>query len=57
MGSRVKNWVRSIGESKAVTSLEYGLIAGVLVLTILLGFNVLGSHVSTKFNSIAAKLT
>jgi Flp pilus assembly pilin Flp len=44
------------GDRRAVTALEYGLIAGVLVVTVLVGFNTLGSGLLTKFGSINTDL-
>jgi pilus assembly protein Flp/PilA len=44
-------------DRRAVTALEYGLIAGVLVLTIVVGFGALGSGMENTFNNIAADLT
>ena len=52
----VKTWLELKTDKRAVTALEYGLIAGVLVVTVLVGFNVLGSNISNKFTSIANKL-
>jgi Flp pilus assembly pilin Flp len=44
------------GDRRAVTALEYGLIAGVLVVTVLVGFQTLGSGIATKFNDITSEL-
>lgn len=44
-------------DSRAVTALEYGLIAGVLVVTIIIGFNTLGDGLNNSFTNIAADLT
>jgi Flp pilus assembly pilin Flp len=44
-------------DCRAVTALEYGLIAGVLVLTVVVGFNTLGSGLTNEFTNIAADLT
>lgn len=52
----IKTWLELKTDKRAVTALEYGLIAGVLVVTVLVGFNTLGSNMSNKFNSIATKL-
>jgi Flp pilus assembly pilin Flp len=41
------------GDRRAVTALEYGLIAGVLVVTVLVGFNTLGSNLLSKFDTIS----
>ena len=41
---------------RAVTALEYGLIAGVIVATVAVGFGVLAGDLSTKFNNIGGSL-
>ncbi len=56
MIARAKKWVELASETRAVTALEYGLIAGVLVLTMLVGFNALGRKMQTQFNVVASKL-
>jgi Flp pilus assembly pilin Flp len=44
-------------DRRAVTSLEYGIIAGIIVVTVLSGFASYGSNVQKKFNAIAVKIT
>jgi Flp pilus assembly pilin Flp len=51
-----KTWLALKTDRRAVTALEYGLIAGVIVATVAVGFNVLGTDLSAKFSSIAAGL-
>jgi pilus assembly protein Flp/PilA len=46
-------WLRLVVDRRAVTALEYALIAGVIVATILVGFNTFASDLSRKFNTIA----
>jgi pilus assembly protein Flp/PilA len=53
----IKTWLELKTDKRAVTALEYGLIAGVLVVTVLVGFNTLGSNLQAKFNTVASKLT
>jgi Flp pilus assembly pilin Flp len=53
----VKTWLEIKTDKRAVTALEYGLIAGVLVVTVLVGFNTLGTNMMSKFNKIANTLT
>ena len=38
-----KTWLELKTDKRAVTALEYGLIAGVLVATIIVGFGLLGN--------------
>lgn len=52
----IKAWLALRTDRRAVTALEYALIAGVIVATILVGFNVLATDLSTKFNSIGTSL-
>jgi pilus assembly protein Flp/PilA len=52
----IKTWVELKTDRRAVTALEYALIAGVIVATILVGFQVLASDMSAKFNSIGNSL-
>jgi Flp pilus assembly pilin Flp len=43
-------------DRRAVTALEYGLIASVLVATILVGFHLLANSASTSFSTIGGRL-
>jgi len=52
----LKVWLALGNDRRAVTALEYALIAGVIVATILVGFNVLATDMSTKFNNIGTSL-
>jgi pilus assembly protein Flp/PilA len=44
-------------DRRAVTALEYGLIAGVIVATIMVGFTLLANDLSKEFQSIGNTLT
>jgi Flp pilus assembly pilin Flp len=52
----LKTWIELKTDRRAVTALEYALIAGVIVATILVGFNVLANDMSNKFSNIGASL-
>ena len=52
MISYLKTWLELKTDRRAVTALEYGLIAGAIVATVALGFGVLAGDLSNKFNSI-----
>ncbi len=52
----VKTWLELKTDKRAVTALEYGLIAGVLVITMIVGFNFLGGKMQTQFNNVATHL-
>ena len=49
-------WLQLKTDRRAVTALEYGLIAGVIVAVILLGFRGLANSLSTKFVTIGTSL-
>jgi len=49
-------WLQLKTERCAVTALEYGLIGGIIVAVILLGFKGLANSLSTKFVSIGTGL-
>jgi Flp pilus assembly pilin Flp len=52
----VKTWMELKLDRRAVTALEYGLIAGVIVATIAVGFSLLATSLSNKFSGIGASL-
>jgi pilus assembly protein Flp/PilA len=52
----IKTWVELKTDRRAVTALEYALIAGVIVATILAGFQVLASDLSSKFSAIGGSM-
>ena len=47
-------WCGLALDRRAITSLEYAIIAGVLVTTIVVGFKVFAGDLSDRFNTIAA---
>jgi pilus assembly protein Flp/PilA len=49
-------WLQLKVDRRAVTALEYGLIAGVIIATIAVGFGGLGTQLSTKFGGIGRSL-
>ncbi len=51
-----KTWLAIKVDRRAVTALEYGLIAGVIVAVITLGFTSLAGALSTKFTNIGTSL-
>ena len=53
----VKTWLELKTDKRAVTALEYGLIAASVVAVGILGFGTLMTNLSAKFNSVANKLT
>jgi Flp pilus assembly pilin Flp len=50
-------WLKLRADRRAVTALEYGLIAGVIVATITVGFSVLATDLSQQFQNIGDSLT
>jgi pilus assembly protein Flp/PilA len=49
-------WLALRMDRRAVTALEYGLIAGVLVVSVAVGFRGLANSLSTKFAGIGTSL-
>ena len=52
----IKLWVSLKTDRRAVTALEYGLIAGVIVATIAVGFSLLANNLSSEFVEIGDNL-
>ncbi len=52
----MSSWLHLKMDRRAVTSLEYGLIAGVIVGAIFVGFETMANHLSTKFSGIGTSL-
>ncbi len=48
---------RLAGDETAATAIEYGLIAGLIALVIISAVTKIGTHLSAKFNVIAANLS
>ena len=49
----LKTWIEIKTDRRAVTALEYGLIAGLVAVVIIGAVTTLGTSLSTKFSSIA----
>lgn len=49
-------WLKLRADRRAVTALEYGLIAGVIVATIAVGFALLANDLSQEFENIGNSL-
>jgi Flp pilus assembly pilin Flp len=52
----VRYWFEMMDDRRAVTALEYGLIAGLIVATIAVGFSLLANSLSTQFVNIGGSL-
>jgi Flp pilus assembly pilin Flp len=52
----VKTWLELKLDRRAVTALEYGLIAGVIVATITVGFSLLANSLSKSFSTIGSSI-
>lgn len=50
-------WLKLRADRRAVTALEYGLIAGVIVATIAVGFALLANDLSQEFQNIGTSIT
>ena len=56
MREYIQAWLALRIDCREVTSLEYALIAGAIVATILVGFNVLATDMFVKSNNTGASL-
>jgi Flp pilus assembly pilin Flp len=52
----IKTWAALQTDCRAVTALEYAMIAGIIVAVIAVGFGVLASDISNKFNAIGGSI-
>jgi pilus assembly protein Flp/PilA len=52
----IATWAALRTDSRAVTALEYAMIAGVVVAVIAVGFGTIGTDLAAKFTSIAGNL-
>lgn len=53
----MKNIVRFFKDEEGVTAIEYGLLASLIALAIIVGAGLLGTNLNTLFNYIAGKVT
>jgi len=53
----VQSWLRMKNDTRAVTALEYGLIAAVMGALIVTAFTTLGTNMGTAFTTIGSVLT
>ncbi len=49
----LKLWIAMKTDTRAVTALEYGLIAAVIAAVMVVGATTLGTNLSAKFTSLA----
>jgi Flp pilus assembly pilin Flp len=56
MSDCLRLWPRLRNDRRAITAMEYALIAGVLVVTIIIGMNVYTSDLSNYFANIGTSI-
>jgi pilus assembly protein Flp/PilA len=52
----LKAWLELKTDRRAVTALEYGVIAGVLAVVVVTAFNTLGTGLNTAFTNVSKQL-
>ena len=52
----LKAWVELKTDRRAVTALEYGLIAGLIAVVIVTAVSTLGTNLSTTFSKVATDI-
>lgn len=53
----IKTWLELKTDKRAVTALEYGLIAAAVVAVGLAGFSIVGTNLAVKMTAVKAALT
>jgi pilus assembly protein Flp/PilA len=53
----LKNWLRLKTDRRAVTALEYGLIAALIAGVLITSVSLLGTDIAAKFTTIAGKIS
>lgn len=53
----MKHLSRFVADQSGATAIEYGLIAGLIAVVIIVAVSALGTSISAKFNAIAANLS
>ncbi len=53
----IKTWLELKTDKRAVTALEYGLIAAAVVAVGLAGFSAIGTNLATKMNTVKTALS
>ncbi len=57
MIAHLATWLRLHNEKRAVTALEYGLIAALIAVFIIGAVAALGTSISTTFSTVASAIT
>ncbi len=52
----LKGWLALKTDTKAVTALEYGLVAALIAVVIITAVTTLGTNISSTFNKIATTI-
>lgn len=52
----IKTWLELNADKRAVTALEYGLIAAVIAGVAVVGFSAIGTSLNTQLNGLANKI-
>jgi pilus assembly protein Flp/PilA len=52
----LKTWLHLKTDSRAVTALEYGVIAGILAVVVVTAFNTLGTGLNAAFTHVSTQL-
>jgi pilus assembly protein Flp/PilA len=50
-------FLAAFGDRKGVTAIEYGLIAGLIAIAIVVALQLLGGNLSTLFNKVATNVS
>jgi pilus assembly protein Flp/PilA len=56
MMTYLKTWLALRADRRAVTALEYGVIAGVIAVVVVTAFNTFGTGLNAAFTSVSTQL-
>jgi pilus assembly protein Flp/PilA len=56
MTQKLKTWMALRSDRRAVTALEYGLIAALIAVVIIGSVTALGTNISTAFSKVASSI-
>ena len=55
LAKRISHWLK-LDSERGVTAIEYGLLAALIALAIIVAVTLLGTNLSSTFNTIAGKV-
>ena len=54
---RPSAWLRALADSAGATAIEYGLLAGLIAVAIIVSITAMSGSINTKFNKVSSTLS